>query len=407
MIFTGKKRACTILAASIVAMSCWSSSTEAQIKLTPAQEQQVGQGQINNARIAYQASCPQLGMIQDTIIKWNRDRLASYRDDNHRGLRTPHMLVTNKSRVNAYSLPGGHIFVSDAMIAAFMSREFDPNTGISSGLQKESQFGNGFEIYGHSALAAAIAHEDSHWERNFLQQETDLITSHISSAQENSLKQKLQAQDGAGFNDQLDELGFSDKLFPSVKNFVYDEELKADRGAMEFLDNTDVYSPGSLMMVVSRMIDPKAGAAKKIVHPKASVRKQQVMEHINRLSNGRVQIDEAGRMKLDGKLFMGNGWLPARSDVTQYDRTTYVAGQLAKSIACNAKRISPLDDAHSISSSGNMIPLVAVNDTTKKRFVIDKFAISKQDALNIEAGKESGHSTENRAAKEIAKFLRS
>ena len=31
------------------------------------------------------------------------------------------MLVTNKSRVNAYSLPGGHIFVSDAMIAAFMS----------------------------------------------------------------------------------------------------------------------------------------------------------------------------------------------------------------------------------------------------------------------------------------------
>ena len=408
MLFSIRKKqaAKTLLIAAATAMSWNELVAEAQIRLTPLQEQQIGQGQINSARIAYQASSPPLGLIQDTIIKWNQGRLSPYRDNNHRGLRTPHILYTNNSRINAYSLPGGHIFVSDALITAFLSREFDPNTGVPSGMQKENQFGNGYEIYGHSALAATIAHEDSHWERNFLQQETDLIASKISSSQEDFLKGKLLAEDWAGYNSQLDALGFSDKLFPSVQKFVYEEELKADMGAMELLDNTDVYSPGSLMTVVSRMRDPKDEYGKKIVHPKASIRKQQVISHINKLSHGRVQIDEDGRMKLDGKLFMGTGYMPARSDVAAYDRTAYVAGQLAKSIASNARRIAPLDDAHSISKSGNMIPLVAVNDLTKKRFVIDKFSISPKDALNIEAGRGAGHTAEGRAATEIAKFLR-
>jgi len=40
---------------------------------------------------------------------------------------------------------GGHIFVSDAMVKAFMARNFNPNTGNVSGLEKP--LGNGYEVY--------------------------------------------------------------------------------------------------------------------------------------------------------------------------------------------------------------------------------------------------------------------
>ena len=380
-------------------------NAEARITLTPAQEQQIGRGQINSENIAYQKDHLQLTTIQNTIIKWNRNRLKAYTNAHIRGLRNPNLLITNRSRVNAYSLPGGHIFVSDAMVVAFMSREFDPNTGVTTGMQKENRFGNGFELYGHSALAAAIAHEDAHWERNFIQRETNTIVSNISPAQENDLKKKLHAGDGQGYNRTLDTLGFTDRLFPTVKKFVYTEELEADKIAMEYLDNVDVYSPGSLMTVVSRMRNP-VDAPKKLIHPNATVRKSLVIEHIKKRSNGRVQIDNEGKMKLDGKLFMGKGYLPARQDVTAFDRTAYVAGQLAKCVHDRATRISPMTDKHAISSANGMVVIVGVNDITQKRYVIDKFDISAKDASSLEAGKNAGHSAESRAAKEIIKFLR-
>lgn len=406
MRLTTKALHCGVAAAFFVFSVAVAPAAEAKIQLTPWQEQQVGRGQINSSGAAYLDFSPELNLIHESLMKWNKDRLVPYKNDNIRGLRSPHLLITNRSKVNAYSLPGGHIFVSDALVIAFLSKEFDPNTGIPTGEQKERQFGNGYEVYGHSAIAAALAHEYSHWERNFLQQETDTIVSHISDSQERDLKTKLQAGDGRGYNAKLDELGFSDRLFPAVKKFMYDEELKADRGAMEYLDNTDIYSPGSLMMVVSRMRDPKPTAGKKIDHPSAKVRKQQVIEHIKKLSHGRVQIDEQGRMMLDGKLFVGNGYMPARSDVSQYDRTTYVAGQLAKSVHYKAKRIVPMDDAHSISKSHNMVPIMAVCETdNSRRYVIDKFAISAYEAQALAAGKNKGSSAENKAARELVRFL--
>lgn len=394
------------IAAGIAAAMLFADTAEAGIRLTPVQEQQVGRGQIYGAGVAYLDVSPALTLIQDTLIHWNADRLVPYKDDNHRGLRPPHLLVTNRSRVSAYSLPGGHIFVSDALVTAFLAREFDPYTGIPSGMQKENQFGNGCEIYGHSALAAVLAHEASHWERNFLQQETNTILTHIDAEQEDELRRKLLAQDGKGYNDKLDELGFTSKVFPSVKQFMYEEELAADRGGMELLDSTDVYSPGSLMTVVSRLRDA-VDAPGKIVHPTASARKKQLIEHIRELSHGRVQLDENGRMKLDGRLFLGSGYLPARADVSAYDRTAYVAGQLAKSIHYQARHLMTLDDDHTISRSGNMIPLVAVCDAEPgRRFLIDKFALSKSQARILAAGQNAGHGLEGKAAQEIADFLR-
>ena len=380
-------------------------SAEARITLTPEQEQQIGWGKINRAPIAYQRSNSVLATIQDTLIRANKDRLVAYTDDQHRGLRDPHLLVTNRSIVNAYSVPGGHIFVSDALIPAFLSYQFDPATGVCSGAQKEGQFGNLYELYGHSAIAAAIAHEDVHWERNFLQREVNLIASLINRPVEDDLKLKLKVADGQGFDRELDTIGLMDENYQKTKDFVYQEEYDADKNALTLLDNTESFSPGSLMTIATRMYDKEGVGKKSLPHPKAEVRRQIAIDHIKKISHGRVELDQQGRMKLDGKLFMGKGYLPARDDVTAYDRTSYVAGELAKSVSFGANHITAATDSNAYRQSGGMYLVTAVNRSTNKHIVIDKFDISQYDASALESGKESSHSDEMKAAKEIKKFL--
>ena len=399
----GRKSILAVLAAATIASAFTASNAEARILVSPAEEQQAGFGEISRSGVVYQETNPALQLVQDTIIRWNKDRLQKYADNSRRGLRPMHLLITN-GKINAYSIPGGHIFVSDGLITAFMAREFDPYTGIFS---EGKQFGNGYEIYGHSAIAATIAHEDSHWERNFLQNETDVVTGHISGQKEDALKMKLRTGDGAGYMRTLDEYGYSGDVFPSMKEFIYKEELRADLGAMELLDNTDAYSPGSLITVVRRMKDSTMQQnAAEISHPTASVRTEQVIAHIRKLSGGRVVLDKEGRMSLDGKLFLGSGYLPARKDVTEFDRTVYVAGQLAKCVHYKSTRIVPMDDDTSIRKSQGMIPFVAICDAdTNRRFVIDKFDVSQYDAGVLASGKRLGRTKEQEAASEIIKFL--
>ena len=383
---------------------------EAHIVLTPMQEQQIGWGEIYHAPIAYQRTTPALALLQETLMQANPGKLPLYTDDNHRGLRYPHLMITNRTRVNAREIPGGHVFISDALIAAFLSYGFDPQTGRTSGMQKERDFGNMYEFYGHSAIATAIAHEDAHWMRHFLQRETDLMTSLITRQQENDLRVKILAGDGSGFNSLFNALGYSDKLFPKVSEFIYKEEYEADREAMELLDNTDSLSPGSLFTVVARLREADPAQAKKekeTVHPPASVRRQVAIDHIRKISHGRVELMQDGRMKLDGKLFMGSGYLPKRDDVSAFDRTVFVAGELAKCVKYGATRFDVIDDDYSYKQSGRMYPIKAVNDSTRKHIFIDKLDVSQRDAAALKNGDPSGHAAEMKVAKAIKKFLES
>jgi len=399
----GWKRGALLLCA--IALAGFSPA-EARITITPLQEQQIGWGSINKAAVAYIHELPALDYIQNVLITNNKDRLVAYKDDNHRGLRSPHVYMTNRTMVNAYSIPGGHIFVSDALIPAFMSYGYDPQTGNCSGMSKERKFGIFWEIYGHSTIAAAIAHEDAHWERNFIQREVDFMTSQTNRAVEDSLKLKLKVADGQGVVRELDAIGLSDKVFPKTKEFIYKEEYEADKGALTLLDNTELFSPGSLMTISRRMRDTETiGGSKAISHPSGEVRRQIVIDHIKKLSRGRVEVDQQGCMKLDGKLFMGSGYLPKRDDVSAFDRTVYVAGQLAKCVNFGAKRLTAVVDEDTYKRADGMYPIVAVNDKTTKRVVIDKLDVSQYDATALKTGKPTGHSAEMKAAKEIKKFL--
>ena len=140
-----RKEGFRTVAAMVAAFMLIAAPAEARIAISPAQEQVAGEGQIRNAGVAYIEEYPPLQIIQDTIIRWNPGRLAVFRDSSRRGLRPVHLLITNESKVNAFSVAGGHIFVSDAMVKAFMARNFNPNTGNVSGLEKP--LGNGYEVY--------------------------------------------------------------------------------------------------------------------------------------------------------------------------------------------------------------------------------------------------------------------
>lgn len=397
---------CTALLAGVVFITS-ASLTEAHIAITPAMEQVAGDGQIRTEEIAYVATHPGLQLIQDTILKWNPDRLTAYTDNFQRGIRPVHMAMTNETEVTAYSFAGGHVFVSDAMAKAFTAREYDPNTGNTYGMQKS--INNGYEIYGHSALAATMAHEYAHWERNYLQREVDLLAQYLNPAGEEVVARKLQNSDGAGFIREMNAVSILPKVAPAVKEFAYKEELAADQGAMDLLDNTDVYSPGSLMTVLSRIKDADDSKVH-TMHPTNAVRMAQVINHINQLSNGRIQIDEKGRMKLDGKLFMSNGYMPARDDVTSFDRTVFVAGQLAKSVyygtGTKGNRISVITDANVYKKAGNKTMLIAYNNkNSNRRFLLDKFDISLEETEKIADGKEAGAAKEYKAEQEIVRFL--
>lgn len=361
-------------AAMAAALMLLAALAEARIAISPAQEQVAGEGQIRNAGAAYIKEYPPLQIIQDTIIKWNKSRLTIFSDINRRGLHPVHLLITKNSRVNAFSVAGGHIFVSDAMTKAFMARNFDPNTGKTSGMEKP--LGNGYEIYGHSALAAVLAHEYSHWEGNYLQQEADLVVSYLNGPGEGVLAGKLERGDGQSFMREMEHIASLPKVQPSVTAFFQKEEARADSGAMDLLDRTDVYSPGSLMTVASRLLDTNGLSDAK--HPGSAARKAAAAAHIRKLSGGRVEIGIDGKMKLDGKLFLGTGFMPSRSDVDSFDRTAYVAGQLAKCVHEGISQVVFVDDENSLQLSGGM-PLMIARGNGDVRFLVDKFDGSRKD----------------------------
>ena len=100
--------------------------------------------------------------------------------------------------------------------------------------------------------------------------------------------------------------------------------------------------------------------------------------HIKNLSGGRVVVDMDGRMRLDGKLFQGTGFMPSRNDVDSFDRTAYVAGQLAKCVREGASQVTFIDDEDSLQKSGGM-PLMIARGNGSTRFLVDKFDGSRKD----------------------------
>ena len=114
------------------------------------------------------------------------------------------------------------------------------------------------------------------------------------------------------------------------------KEDRADIDGMDFLNNHPVLSVVGMALFLNCAKDDGLNKNGKDAneHRSLNERYNVAIDYIRKLSNGRVEIRN-DLLYLDGQKFMSTGRLPARRDVTAYDRTIYVAGQLASAINHN------------------------------------------------------------------------
>ena len=107
-------------------------------------------------------------------------------------------------------------------------------------------------------------------------------------------------------------------------------EYAADEEAWALLESVPEYSIGS--QLTDNLLRKQGKYAFELNNTKSASDDKRIgaiIGHISKISGGRVKIDEACRLTVDGRPFMGTGYVPASDDATKEERTAYLAGQIA------------------------------------------------------------------------------
>lgn len=219
--------------------------------------------------------------MQDELIKYNSDKL-NYDDGKHDRWLEPVWLCLSESMASTGWSQGGYVAINQSTVSA--ANSFHPgHEGRENGERN---------IYNNSTIAKTIAHEFGHFINN-------------------------DARTGA-----------TKKSSTSIKC-----EYAADEMAMVLLGNVPEYSAGSRIDVDLSMTgngyDPALGYQ---THPSDQDRAKAELSYIKKISGGRVVLDRDCHLTVDGKLFMGTGYLPDSEDGESLERTVYLAGQIATCI---------------------------------------------------------------------------
>ncbi len=129
-----------VLASAILAAALGLGTAEARILVSSMEEQIIGRGQVVVAHVPY-IKHRTMERIQSDLISDNPKRLRPCSDPKRRGLQPPNMAYTNLKTVNGYYMAGGNVFLTDGLLYAFLSRDFSPETGRASGMDKDSKLG--------------------------------------------------------------------------------------------------------------------------------------------------------------------------------------------------------------------------------------------------------------------------
>lgn len=330
------------------------------------------------------------------IIDRNPDRLRWATDSNTRGIVDCSMGYTKGKFMNSVCLPGGRIIVYDGLIEAMTTRDVEGGNVLSG---KVTPLSDASSIYGTSAVAIVIAHECVHWEQNSLQGIIDTMFPLLSA----DTRKKLiyEAEHGDGLCRQMDMVSTSENVSPALSKFIYNSEEAADKGSLELVMNCNIFSPGSLITAAEIL---GGGDDAKAPHPTKEKRIKMGKDYIARISGGRIRLDSEDRMSIDGKLFMGTGYMPERDDVNKKNRTLYVAGQLAKSL-CQHHDTMVLGGARAFRDfNGHVVMMSYVKGSSADGTVIDIFDLTINDEREIYAGKKKKN-PEYKALTTLRNFL--
>ena len=220
--------------------------------------------------------------IQDQLIKYNSDRL-NYDDGKHDRWLEPVWLGFGDIPTTGWS-QGGYVMIPNKTVTIANGRQ-----GV---LNHQENVNNDYNIYNNSNIAETLAHEFAHFANN------------------DSRK------------------GSVSKSSTSIAC-----ELKADATAREFLANVPEYSMGSQLPCYAQGrwngVDRKLGYK---THPSDQERFRAIADDVRKISNGRVSVDNELHLTVDGKLFMGTGYVQTTDEADKKIRTAYLAGQIATCI---------------------------------------------------------------------------
>lgn len=222
--------------------------------------------------------------VQKNLIDYNQDRL-NFDDGKHERWLEPIYLKRDHVEANAWSNGGIVIMTSqEGALCAYRSPDEEYSEGFTRKLERDN-------LIVSSNFASVLAHEFAH----FANKDTMLTGQ--------SHKENIR------------------------------EELQADVDGMDMMAKVPQYSMGSMISIhlMERDYHPYPPSPD---YPSNQEATEYCMKHLSKVAKGRVSLDNDMRMTVDGKLFMGDGWVHGgtKEEGNRRERTLYLAGQIASCI---------------------------------------------------------------------------
>lgn len=378
---TIKTLAVALATAATIAMPF---SAEAHF-LSSAQEKEIGNQAVADFMNEYQVEhSPLLEHIQKRIMLFNSDKLWMYgTPGKKRGLEP--VLMAKLDSANAISYGGGQIFINEGMLDHLASK----TSGAFSYNKNEQTPWKKSNIYQMSALAAVMAHEMGHWEKEDMLDNFDrdiLLRGLASVFVFVNPWAALGVPVGANLINEF-----------CTRQMSFDSERAADEKAMEYAMYVPEYSVGGEAMVEYREYNYKTmrGIEDKVTnwlhpHSKAAKRLERAIRKIEELSLGFVKYGNNFDLTFNGDTHCGAEFLysPEKKDFDAVERGFFVVGQVATAIhfdICKTRYIKVMreDQVFTDGSPNNVVLILEGrgNDHKNHTKIIDTYHnISLQDA---------------------------
>jgi len=378
----------SIMALALGAAITFSPTISDAYVFNDSQEHIIGEILANEYEIkAHSWHNPYLNIIAEELINHNSSKL-NLNDGRHSRYLYPVKECTEPG-LNATTVPSGRTYISSQMLDFVFSIPSDGEINYrSQGARK------GSNLYQRSMMGAVLAHEFSHWYSRDFQRKIDTLYGEAGIT-------KLIGKNHEATRDNLIIImnDIATNQLIAGGRFSIENEYLADKQAVEFLNNSQQLSAGSLISFLYRlqMNENKhivAGVNDKEVilaneynpHPDTAERIRRLENQLTQLSNGRVTFRDK-KFYLDGKPFLGTGTLKATNNVSSLDRTYYVAGQVANLIRENSfgrVRLHPVN-ANEDENNPNTTEFYLVYDSTinNESRVLDKVSLAPSEALYV------------------------
>ena len=303
-----------------------------------------------------------IASIQDRIVQYNSDRL-NLKDGKHKRYLARTVVDYTPNYPNAFMAPGGYNVIYNKEIE--IDRTYDKYTRIQDDPVRSL---TPADYTARSNVAATLAHEYGHYANaDFLRAADRHVAISVALAcipTPASIEMAVTAGAAAG-------------NMMVVRQESFAAESGADATALEFLDNVPEYSMGSAVTCFRRYQkymrstnQNEGGGLRNFLaaHSHTDTRIDRARAHIAEVSDGRVQLADDGRLTVDGQLLCGTGYLADQDRADGRERTDFLAGQIASTMARHLftpEHLATIKESEFVGGSSDRTVLIACAEAGK------------------------------------------